>query len=358
MLTSLSFDFVFAPLEELLNLVTLGAYHDLSTILSQYEGSTTADIIVVFATFFKWFLIIASILGVVKIIGDRLGIPVSYQVIATAGVVLLINLFIITPFETYDIIHKRVAPFFTSLQKTETLAYSPSLLGGTSMLGEYISYSSNMFKLVNANLPGNVSIPTLQQGFPTQTIDISWLSVLIDLLIVGLIVFVISKLSKKVAFVVGSVLLMSVFGVGVETMGLIISIAIAGVMLVTLMRTEYAIFAIFPAGVISILVIYLIQPPVNVLVVILTALIVVLMYPVFYLIAYFIYGTGELLEKREKLGMKKKPVRYVEEAAGEWDVAYTAFIMTLLFSSVLALYGLTFLGVGTFLTIFFALVRA
>jgi len=356
-ITSITFDTSLKIIDEVLRIVTLGAYFDLSSILIGFREATSAEPIVIAATVFKWLLIVASVYGIMELVSRKFDFPLLYRVVATAIVLVVIMLFVTTPFETYDLVESRVAPFFTALADTNVQEYTPTLLTGVSIIGQALSSTKVVFGTVSSFIPTTVSVPTFEGGLTTQEADISWVATIINLLIVGLAIYVLSRISYTVAGVVGAILLMSAIGVGETTMGVLFVLLVSIAAIVILSKTRYRIFIVYPLSAILILSAYIVQPPTNVLVIILTAVTVMLLYPVFYALAYLIYGAGELVEKREKLGMKRKPTKYVEEMAGEWDVTYTAFVMTMLFSAVLALYGPTMLGLGTFFTIFFSMVK-
>lgn len=356
-ITSLTLDTSFKVIDEVLRIITLGAYSDLSKVVSGFLGIPSAEIIVFAATLFKWLLIIGSIYGVVELISRRFEIPLTYKIAATGVVLLIVMLFITTPFETYDVVENRVAPYLAAISSTDKIEYTPTLFTGITMIGQALSSAKTIFGTINSFIPTSVGVPSFENGFNTQQADISWVATIIDILIVALAIYILSRLSYTVAGVVGAILFMSAIGVGETTMGVLFTLFVSFTAIILLAKTRFRIFIIYPLATMLILIAYMLQPSVNILVIILTVVTVILLYPEFYALAYLIYGAGELMEKREKLGMKRKPTKYVEEMAGEWDVAYTAFIMTILFSSVLALYGPSMLGLGTFFTIFFSIVR-
>lgn len=355
--TSFSLDTTIKPMDEALKVLTLGAYSDLSNILSQFNGGgAVAEPIVIGATVFKWILITASIFAIVRFLSSKLQFSLLGQAVLTIVALVAVMLFIATPFELYNTVEHRVAPFFNAISSNDKIDYTPTLLYGTSMLGKMSATTAQLFGRINSYLPSNVSVPSFENGFSIQEASVSWIATVIDLLLISVIVYLISKFSNIAAGVIGTILLMAVLGVGANTMGVILSIILSVAAIYFLINTV-KILTVYPLSVLLILLAYIFQPPVNILVILLSAVCIMLMLPVFYLVAYMIYGAGELVEKREKLGMKKRPVKYVEEATGEWDVGYTAILMTLLFSAILALYGPSMIGMGTFFTIFFILVK-
>ena len=344
-------------LEEFMKVLTLGTYSDLSTVLKTFSGAEAGTPIVVAATVFKWGLIVLSIYAVVHFVASRLNFTRLFELAVTAAIVVAVILFIATPVETMEVVKNHVSPFVAALSSSKQVDYTPYLLNKTLYLGKILELTSNAFDSLNAFVPSSISVPTMQKGLQPQSVSIAWLPFLIDVVIVIAVVYVISKLNSMVAAVAGLILLLSVVKIDTTSASVLFALLLSAVAMYVLVRIGAYPFLAYPIALMAILVLYLVQPPVNVLSLCLVLITVMTLYPLFYVFAWLLYGTGELLEKREKLGMKKKPVRYVEERAGEWDISYTAFLMTALFSTIMAVYGLTFLGIGTFFAVFFSLVK-
>lgn len=342
------------PVETGINVVTLGLYGDISSMFTGSETTTEMQVVAAILTVVKWILLFMALYFISRWICRRIKLTNFVVLAVTIIAVALICVFYNNPMNDYEVISMRLSSLAEAM--STNITFKPDIVSVMSGV--------NLTGYIDERIPRNITVPvfTSSGGVPTitmQNADVSWLRVVIYLLIILVALIVITKVSR----VLGG--LIAVLGIGailnfsndvmVTILLSLILIVVVSTIIFRFSRNRFVIA--YPIGLLVVLACYLIQPPSSILIPLLILALLLMLFPVFYLFGALIYMLGEVVEGREKLGMKVKPKRVVEEKVGRWDPVAVGIVLTSLFTLILVLYGVSIQGLGVFLTTSFGLLR-
>lgn len=353
-------DQIISYIEFGINLLTLGSYNDLSQLLSPSTDVTTT-IFAVMLTVLKWSMLVIAIILFWKFICDKIGLTTLVVLLMTAASVVAILVFYNNPINDVSTVQTRVSGFINSFNSSN-YNYTPSIIEPVISTVEIpVNMTENVLKFASNATPENVTVPTIQPGdrLPTLTttsVNISWIGWLIYIVIILISIYILSRFSKIIAAVVAFIIFALAISMPNTTVASTIIIIVCLALIYVLLK-RIRIFALYPASAILLVLAYVLQPQQNILIIMLIACLIMCLLPVFYIFGYAVHVTGKFIEERGKLGMKKHPKKYIEEVAGEWDVNAIAILLTMIFVSVVILFGISASGLGTFLALTFGLLR-
>jgi len=343
-----------------LDAATLGTYKDLNSIISTHPETEPSP--------FAWLIIAAKLLilavtafALWRLIGRKLALKDSV-VLFLAAATTIAALVATQPWENAEAVGARISGFAESLtmDPMDPVEYTPSLLSPA------IEFVSAPVSVINDALdlgfmPETAKLPTIQGGdFPTvafSEVDLGWLRTLIYIALILLAFYAASKLNLLAGLLAACVLSLLAIDVSNQKIACVIIAALSAACACFLHRRGLTFLAAYPAAVILLCSAFLLQPPKAFLVLILTASFMLSLFPLFYLLGLILRAGGELFEAREKLGMKRRPVKVVEAEAGEWDPVAVALIGTLWFTAVIILFGSGLQGLTTFLAGLIAMMK-
>jgi len=343
-----------------LSYLTLGSYGDLTSLLAPTTPEATASAFAWGLTALKWILLCLAIFLFWRWVCERLKLIDLIPVLLTVATVIVALWFYNTPWNDAETIAMRVSSFSNALSST-SVNYTPSVLQPMINLTKMpVDFIDDTLKTVENSIPKNITAPVIQGDGSLPTIgssefDTSWLRFLVYALLSFASIYLLSRISKVLAGVIAAIIFLLAINISNDTIACIILI-IACLAAIWLLRKTKILIA-YPLTVIILCLAYILQPPQNILLLFLIAAFVVSLLPIFYGVGAGLYTAGEILEAREKLGMKLKPKKAIEEYAGRWDVNAVAIILTLLFVAIIGLFSVSLSGLGTFLAISVALLR-
>ena len=350
--------------EYAINLASLGTWSDLQLQLQNTSPEPSAIAFAWILTVLKWALLFSALFFGFRIVCDRLGFTSLAALIVAVLALIPILAFYNTPWNDADIMASRISAFMHAFE--EDHHYVPSLYRAVNLTAVPIKMLNGSISGVVSSLPKNGTIPVVsgQQGLPaitTAEVDLSWLGAAICLALAAGIAYVLLRLSKLLAGLAFFVILAVAMGFREDIIASVVAIALCAYLAFLLVRgerwSEFRFLACYPLAVIVILVLYILQPPGWILTPGLIIALVLTLFPLFYVVGIAFYMVGEVLERREKLGMKVKPKKVIEEQAGEWDPVMVAVLLTAIFIAAVSLFGLTLSGLGVFLSTSYGLFK-
>ena len=351
-------------IEYAINLASLGTWADLSSILQNAPHEPSATALAWALAILKWGLLFSALFFFFRTVCDRLGFTSLVALILSAAALIPILLFYNTPWNDADIMAGRISAFMHAFE--EDRDYVPSLYRAVNLTTVPIKMLNGSISGVVSSLPKNGTIPVVsgQQGLPaitTAEVDLSWLGVAIYLALAAGIAYVLLRLSKLLAGLAFFVILAVAMGFREDIIASVVAIVLCAYLTLLLVRSErwskFRFLACYPLAVIVVLILYILQPPGWILTPGLIVALVLTLFPLFYVVGIAFYMVGEVLERREKLGMKVKPKKVIEEQAGEWDPVMVAVLLTAIFIAAVSLFGLTLSGLGVFLSTSYGLFK-
>ncbi|RLI84683.1 hypothetical protein DRP07_00230 [Archaeoglobales archaeon] len=342
---------------QLINILSLGSYNDLNSLISTTETNTAATVFAWVLTVLKWGMAAFAIFSILRYVLDKLGFTPVMAVILTAIAMVGIFAFYNTPWNDASIVQSKVSGFMHAMNNT-AVNYTPSLIQPiiAAMTGPISAVNSSIGYL-NSSLPSNLTVPTIQgRSIASTTVNTSWIAWAIFIAIVALAIYIISRFNRLIAGIVAVVLFMVALSIPDDLIASVITIIVCAGLAYVLFR-HVKILSAYPIAIAILTLAYMIQPPQAVLILMLIAVFIISLLPFFYGVGALLYGVGEIVESRERFGMKKKPKKVIEEYAGEWDPVMIALVLTLFFTGVIVLFGASLSGFGIFLTNTVALLR-
>lgn len=340
-----------------LEIVTVGIYRDLSNVISASQ-KLDSGIFSIVAVVLKYLITFLALYSIASLIAGRIGVDRKFALAASLAVMAVAAATVANPSEMMKNVDDRIGKYLGALSDGSVRGYVPTLIKGIHPIEEVIKVTWYPVDYVTNKIPSNVTVPTLSPGLKSTEVDVSWIKTVFAIIFAALLVYLVSKFSKVAALIVASIYVTPIFGVTTDMQSVITTIIASIVGAYFLISRKLIPLSIYPISIAIVLIMYLIQPPVNVLTVVLSALIIATLYPMFYLMSVAFYGVEEIVEKREKLGMKVKPKKYLEEQTGYWDIDYAAFVMTVVFAALIAIYGVNLIGLGTYAGFIYYILRS
>jgi len=350
-------------IHQILTVITLGLFSDISHLIPP-QADPTSTLIAYLVVIARFAIAGVAIYLVASKILDRLGYDPAMAILIVAGVLIVIAL-ITHPWVIAKDLSDRLGGFERAMNDYRPVKFTPTLLRsppfnytigsvyyGVSMLNRSLEQLKSATSL-------KMTLPDVGSGYriTTKTVTFNWIYYLITFVIIGLTFYILKSVSKWLALTVVGVEVALLLGISA---GLVVTIVLIGLFVVAsvyLIKSGYVVWSIYPIIVAVLLALSLISLPKALLIVILSVLLYLSLIPVFYAIGWFIAGVGELVEQREKFGLKVKPKKVIEEQAGVWDEVAIAVVLSALFLVSIALYGATILGVGTFMALSLMILR-
>ena len=342
-------------IEKGVNFLTFGSYSDLSSLLTPSTQEPSAAIFASILVVVKWFLLLVAIFIFWKIACDKLGFTAVVALALTGASVMAILLFYNTPMHDFDVLQSRASGFIHAFNN-ESTNYTPSLIQPLLAYTEMpINFTNNTLMAARNAVPGNITVPVIQSNgalpsISSTSVNTSWVGWLIYLLLIALSIYIISRFSKLLAGLVAFIIFGLAINLPDKTIACTIIIVVCAALVYVLIG-RFTILAAYPAAIIMLTLAYMLQPPQYILLTLLTSSLILSLLPVFYAFGYILYAAGEIVEGRQKLGLKTKPKKVIDEVYGQWDVNAVAVVLTLLFVVITILFGISLQGLGTFLAI-------
>jgi len=289
---------------------------------------------------------------------DRFGYDSQLALLFTAGVIVLAAIFT-QPWNIAEDLSVRLGGFERAIGDVNPVNYTPTLLKsfpfnytigsvyyGVSLLDQSLEGLRNATAITT-------QVPDIGSDYKVTmtTISFDWLYYVIVFIIIAITFYVLKHFNRYVAIVAVGIEVALLLGISANLVVTLLLIALFVIASAWLIKKGYVVWAIYPIIVAVLLTLTLVSLPKGLLVIILSVLLYLSLIPIFYAIGLFIAGVGELVEHREKFGLKVKPKKVIEETAGEWDAIAVAVVLSGLFLASIALYGATILGIGTFLAL-------
>ena len=349
-------------ISQALNILTLGSYHDLSNLLVPVQNPS-ATVIAWGLAAFKWTLLAIAIFILFKAVCDRFKLKVFVPVVLTAVAVVAIFFVYNTPWNDAEIMSTRLSAFSNAFTN-DPVNYTPSIMiHAINLMKAPIDLVYSGINTTMQAIPDNITAPAIQGGkLPTITstnYDTSWLGFVVVIVVVGLIAYVVSRVSALASAILLSVSFLVLIGVNSTTVACVVLEFVFAVLAMYLaMHSSTRFLVPYPLSAMIIVAAYLIQPNKAVLVTMLMSAFILSLFPVFYSLGILLYAVGELVESRERIGTKIKPKKYIEEYASQYDPVMVAIVLLLLFTGVIVLFYLTAPGLGVFITTAVALLKS
>jgi len=339
------------PIAEAVSIVTLGTYSDINTILVP----SSSDVSALLATILVLLKLIMPTLAAYAI-ADRLA---GKQVAIIAAAATLIAVAVFTqPWAQMADVSSRISMLQTGLADDSPIEYTPTLLrdGPVNVALNYTELALDKFA-GSAALLKNATTISFGVPFSNEKVRIDWLyyALIVALAAVGF--FVVKQYNKYLAIAVIAVAVYLLLGIPAELTARIV-LLIAMVAAAYLLQKVHPVLVLYPAVAAALLLISMLTLPTNVVLVVLLVLMFLSLVPLFYFVGIVIAGVGKVVEEREKLGMKVRPKKMIEETAGQWDPVAVAIVLTSIFVAALALFGATIYGIGTFVGMAVGLIRS
>jgi len=344
-------------IEWFINLITLGLFKDIINLLP--ENNNPASLALAWALYIARYIIIAFIIySIAKRVLHRYALPVA--AIATVFIIVLTQ-----PWIAVEESAERIGGIDVIMQDYNLTKYEPSLLT-VDVINSTLNMFYNYTKVVESSVAVVKNITSVKVGVPYienytvkfKQVSFEWLYYFLILIAIFLTFYVLKHLNKYLAVVV-ALSLFAIFLLGVDVK-LIFTIAL----ILALFLSAWYIFryvkilAVYPLVVVIMLTLTLIELPRLVLFCILISLMYLSLIPVFYVIGSVIAEAGEIIERREKFGMKVKPKKIIEERTGEWDKLAVAIILSTVFLITIFLFGANVYGLITFIGLTISLFRS
>jgi len=332
----------------LINVLSLGIYQDIQNIL--HPHSSPASTALAWAIVVARFVFMAlAVYAVVRKFAPNLTIPAIIASVVLATVVT-------QPWHVAEGISNRIGGFEEAMSCTDLVDYNPSLLKFPvirdiiSFIGDALEKAEQGFNSIKNSTVISIPLPSISgNSLSLKPVTVEWLYYLIVFVIVLLTILVLKNVSRAVMVVAVLVEVALLMGVALNVVALIVVILLLFVLTYYLVRHRWFVLAIYPFTIAMLLTLDMLKIPENTLLMLLVALMYLSLIPVFYAVGLTMAGVGEVIEHREKLGMKIKPKKVIEEAAGEWDARVVAVILTGIFMIAVMLYGANIFAVLTFL---------
>ena len=327
------------PFKNVLNVVSLKSLEDLTYITNsvpQQDVSWLVGVIVII----KWAALIAAICLFYLTVLPRLKVrhPII-PFIATAVTVIVICVSLTNPFADMDSINVRFSKISGAFSQGD-VTYTPSLLKDVPF--------QNPLRILLSEVPTNVSAPIIEDDQWTFK-EFNIAPVLLIFMLLATIVFL-TRFNKWATVVVGSLIVATLIGLSDAKILDVIIITAAVALCYYLLRTKIRFLVVYPIALSLLAILDILQPPSNIAFTVFGVVFVLSLIPVFYIVGLFLMSIGAMRETRTKFGMKKKPIKIVEEEAGQYDPLVTSLILSLLFTASIILYGTTMGALGFFVT--------
>jgi len=349
-------EFITDVINFIVSIMTLGIYNDISNLIEPTSNPSSSAIAYAITIARVVFAGVTTFV-ILRKLCDRFKLNERIVIFGTVAMVI-VYIAITQPWVVAEDLSNRIGGFTEALSDYDVVEYSPTLLN-TFPVNVFMDVVYNgvdsldgVFSWMRNKTSFSVSLPDVGRNGVTSTdVSFDWLYFLIVIALV-LIVFYILKHFNKVLAVIAVVTIISL-GLGISA-NLIITLILVGFMVylsVMLVKKGRYIVSIYPVLFSALLVLSLIQIPKSMLIILLLVLMYLALIPAFYLVGLAIAGVGEVLEQREKFGMKVKPKKVIEESVGEWDELAVSVVLSGIFMLSIALYGTTLLGLITFIAI-------
>lgn len=344
-------------IELFVSCVTLGLFKDIVNILP--KSDSPASLALAWAVTVARYAIVGFIIYAVtrRYIG-------RYAILATAIAVVAMVL-VTQPWTTVNEVAERFGGLDAVMKDYSLTRYSPSLLKVgyiNNSLNLAYNYTESLEKAVvsakNASYI-KINVPHIENNTLTfRTVSLEWIFYLITLVAIFLVFYILKHLNKYIAVIVASSLF-AMFFLGISTR-LIFDIALVlALILAAWYVFKFAkVLAIYPIVVAVMLLLSLVELPKFYLFITLVALMYLTLIPVFYAVGIAVAEIGEVIERRDKFGMKVKPKKVIEERAGVWDKFAVAVILSAVFLIAIVLFGANIYGLMTFIGIVASLFRS
>jgi len=353
------FESINKTIEYAINLASLGTWSDLSSILQNAPHEPSATALAWALAILKWGLLFSALFFFFRTVCDRLGFTSLVALILSAAALIPILLFYNTPWNDADIMAGRISAFMHAFGSEHN--YTPALCEAVNLTALPIRTLNESASGFATLLPNNTTMPAIvsQQGMPAVAVvnvDLSWLGFALCLAMAVAAAYLLSRFSRLVAALALFIVIAALMGLKAELLASVVLIVLC-IYLAWLAVKHKPVLACYPLAVVLVLCLYIAQPPGWILTPGLIAALILTLFPLFYAVGMTFYAVGEIMESREKLGMKVKPKKVIEEQVGEWDPVMVAAILTLLFVAVVSLFGLTLSGLGVFLSTSYGILR-
>jgi len=330
-----------------ISIITLGIFADISDLIPSHSDPSSLAL--------AWVIIIARLgLATLAVFAVTRKLIPQFSIPITLGVLAILVAFT-QPWTLAEETATRIGGFEKAMSDTTVVSFTPHLLlfEPTRMVFSKVYDGVNMLQVAFSSLKNITSVqmqvPDVEDYKLTMnTISFDWMYYIIALGIILASFYVLKHVNKYLAVAVAGIEIALLFGI---SSNLVVTITLIGLFLVLaiyLFKKGYYVVGLYPVIVAVLLVLSMVSLPKNVLLLILMVLMYVSLIPVFYLIGLMFAGFGSIVEHREKLGMKVKPKKVIEEQAGEWDALAVAIVLSGLFLVSIALLGANVFGLATF----------
>ncbi len=330
-------------LDNALNIVTLGIYKDLLSLIPQHASPSSIAL--------AWIVLIAryALAGVaIYLVANRfLDRKLSLMVVAVALVAIVA---VTQPWSLAGEMAKRMGGFESAISSAKMVDYDPSVIKAFEPIFDGVNYANSFMHGIRENV-SNIKVPILdvRNGkIGLESVSFGWIYYVLAFAIILLTFYFVKSVSGKLAFALVMAEVGLLLGIGTNLISIILICFALAYMAYLLISKGYIVVSVYPIVVIALLVLSLFEIPKGLLVWILLILMYLVLIPMFYLIGWLIAGFGEILEGREKFGLKVKPKKVLEEQVGVWDELAIAIVLAGLFMVVVGVYGLNLVGIGTF----------
>lgn len=344
-------------IELFITIITLGLFKDITNLLP--KSSNLASLTLAWAIIIGRYAVIAFIIFVIanKYI-RRYAIPAT--IITVVAIVMLTQ-----PWITVNEIAGRFGGIDVVMKDYNLTRYYPSLLAVdivNSTFNLVYSYIESLEKavIVMKNATSiKAGVPHIENNTVTfRTVSFEWMFYLIALVAILLVFYILKHLNKYIAvLVVASLFAMFFFKISAKLI-FVCTLILALILISWYVFKFVKVLVVYPIIIAIILMLSLIELPRSILFIILVVLMYISLLPVFYIIGIVVAEIGEIIERREKFGMKVKPKKIIEEKTGEWDKIAVALILSAVFLIAIVLFGANIYGIMTFIGMMMALFRS
>jgi len=344
-------------IEWFVNLITLGLFKDIINLLP--ESNNPASLALAWSLHIARYVIIAFIIySIAKRVLHRYALLVT--AIATVLIVVLTQ-----PWIAVEETAERISGVDAIMKDYSPTKYKPSLLS-VNVVNNTLNTIYSYAEVVESSVAVVRNATSIKVGIPYienytvkfKQVSFEWLFYLLTLIAIFITFYILKHLNKYLAVVV-ALSLFAIFLLGVDVK-LIFTIAL----ILALFLSAWYVFkhvkilAVYPIVIAIMLILSLIELPKLLLFCILISLMYISLIPVFYVIGSVIAEVGEIIERREKFGMKVKPKKVIEERTGEWDKLAVAIILSAVFLVAIVLFGANMYGLATFIGLTISLFRS
>jgi len=329
---------------EAIKVLTLGTYSDINLLLSP-SPNNTSTVLAMLIIVLKYALLATAIYAFTSRFTS------SKNAVMVTAAALLVAVIITQPWTQGNEISSRISMLQNGFADNSEVKFNPTLLKSWPAK-DVIGFTSAALGSVYNATSSLKSATTIKTPF----MEIDWIYYVVLIIVSALAFYVLKTYSKLLAISVPAIMVMMLIGLPLQLVVAIILVIVLAVVAYYLQKL-HPVLSIYPAVFAALVIISLISIPTNVLIALLMVLMFISLIPVFYLVGILLAGFGKVVEEREKLGMKIRPKKLIEETAGQWDPIAVAIILTALFVVVLAIFGANLYGIGTFVGLSVGLVR-